>query len=126
MSTASSWRTSLLERVPSIDGDIAVARFVRPHAHMFGPPNDEAFHGHPLAGRGLERYGVFRVEDSSWIRQLERMNSVHALHNPERFSRLVHFVFSFHDSTFECVADDVEIAVHPLSEPLTLAVQVSP
>ena len=57
-------------------------------------------------------------------RQLERMNSVHALHNPERFSRLVHFVFSFHDSTFECVADDVEIAVHPLSEPLTLAVEL--
>lgn len=28
-------------------------------AHMFGPPNDEAFSGHPLASRGLHAYGTF-------------------------------------------------------------------
>jgi hypothetical protein len=32
---------------PSDDESIAVAEFVRPYAHMFGPPNDEAFEGHP-------------------------------------------------------------------------------
>jgi len=53
---------------PSHDESIAVAEFVRPYAHMFGPPNDEAFEDHPLAGRGLEPYGVFRIEDSSWLR----------------------------------------------------------
>src|SRR5262245_3693714 len=31
----------------------AVVDFVKPCAHMFGPPNDEAFAGHPLAERGL-------------------------------------------------------------------------
>ncbi|MDX6517088.1 MAG: hypothetical protein QOH73_2754, partial [Gaiellaceae bacterium] len=44
---------------------IAVVSFVRPYAHMFGPPNDEAFSGHPLANRGLEPYGCYRVESSS-------------------------------------------------------------
>src|SRR2546423_7761462 len=28
-------------------------------AHIFGPPNDEAFTGHPLASRGFSAYAVF-------------------------------------------------------------------
>src|SRR4029079_15393400 len=54
-------------------------------AHMLGPPNDEAFSGHPLASRGLKPYRAFRIEGSSWIRRLEQMNRVHKLHKPERF-----------------------------------------
>jgi hypothetical protein len=84
------------------DEPIAMIRFDC-DAHMFGPPNDEAFEGHPLASRGLEPYGAFRVIDSSWIRKLERMNRVHRSHRPEPFWTLQHLVFAFHDSTFECV-----------------------
>jgi hypothetical protein len=87
---------------------IALVRFER-IAHMFGPPNDEAFTGHPLAGRGLHPYGAFRIENSSWIRRLERMNRVHEFHKPERFKQFQHLVFAFHDSTFECVCRDFEI-----------------
>ncbi len=75
------------------------------HAHMFGPPNDEAFDGHPLAARGLAPYGVFEVLNSSWIRSLEQMNSVHPHHNPARFVQYRHLIFAFHDSTFECIAE---------------------
>ena len=74
------------------------------YALLFGPPNDEAFDGHPLADRGLDSYGAFEVKHSSWVRTLERMNRVHPLHNPEGFSYLRHFVITFHDSMFECVA----------------------
>ena len=87
----------------------AVVEFARPYAHMFGPPNDEAFTGHPLASRGLAPYAVFEVEYSSWLRQLERMNSVHPYHRPEQFSIFKHFVFAFHDTTFECIAESFEI-----------------
>jgi hypothetical protein len=80
-------------------------------AHMFGPPNDEAFSGHPLASRGLQPYGAFRVEESSWIRKLEGMNRVHQHHNPERFYALQHLVFTFHDSTFECICKDFDVRV---------------
>jgi hypothetical protein len=91
---------------------VACVRFKWPSAHMFGPPNDEAFSGHPLAARGLCPYAVFEVHDSSWIRKLERMNSVHPNHNRERFLEgLRHFVFAFHDSTFECVAEDAAIDI---------------
>ncbi len=87
----------------------AVVRFRGCIAHMFGPPNDEAFHGHPLAKRGLHPYGIFRIEDSSWIRRLERMNSVHPRHKPENFWKRQHLLFSFHDSTFECVCEGLDI-----------------
>jgi len=32
------------------------------------------------------------------------MNSVHRCHDPETFKALTHYIFTFHDSTFECVA----------------------
>jgi hypothetical protein len=95
----------------SKDVPIAIIRFRFPYAHMFGPPNDEAFCGHPLAGRGLHPYGAFRVLRSSWIRRLERMNLVHPFHDPEWFEELNHYVFAFHDSTFECVAREFSVTM---------------
>ena len=83
---------------------VAVISLQSCRAHMFGPPNDEAFNGHPLAARGLAPYGVFEVQNSSWIRSLERMNSVHPHHSPALFEDYRHLIFTFHDSTFECIA----------------------
>ena len=90
---------------------IAIITFKFCYAHMFGPPNDEAFAGHPLAVRGLHPYGSFVVENSSWIRRLERMNSVHPQHQAEHFRKRRHLVFAFHDSTFECVCDGFELNI---------------
>ncbi len=89
---------------------LAVIKFLFPYAHLFGPPNDEAFSGHPLADRGLHPYGAFQVVNSSWIRRLERMNSVHPDHKLEEFEKLKHYIFTFHDSTFECAARDLQVA----------------
>ena len=91
---------------------VALVRFSICYASFFGPPNDEAFAGHPLASRGLTPYAAFLIEDSSWIRQLERMNSVHPYHKPERYQASNHYILSFHDSTFECVADGYRTELH--------------
>ena len=90
------------EYVPTVQ--IAFVTFQRPHAHHFGPPNEEAIAGHPLASLGLFPFACFRINTSSWIRQLEKMNSVHHNHLVAAFAALRHFVITFHDSTFECVA----------------------
>jgi hypothetical protein len=100
---------------------VAVVEFQRPTAHFFGPPNDETLHGHPLWGRGLKQYGVFRVEQSSWIRELTRVDSVHRQHDPAVYATQTHFVFAFHDSTFECIAKSLTAKVHP--GPLAAAAQ---
>jgi hypothetical protein len=38
------------------------------------------------------------------------MNRVHPEHNASRFGSLRHFVLTFHDNTFECVADGAVLA----------------
>ncbi len=83
---------------------VAVVEFEGPIAHFLGPPNDEAFKGHPLAARGLRPYGTYEIKGSSWVRALEKMNRVHPRHSQTPYRRLRHFVISFHDSTFECIA----------------------
>ena len=73
--------------------------------HYFGPPNDETLHAHPLAAFGMSHYGAFEVRHSRWIEELRTMNRVHPHHNDARFDRLRHFIWAFHDSTFECLAE---------------------
>jgi hypothetical protein len=103
--------TGVPQMISAVDSDepIAIVRFDG-HTHMFGGPNDETLSGHPLWGRGLKHYGAFRIENSSWIRKLERMNSVHRMHNPDTFWKLQHLALTFHDSTFECVCKGFEVS----------------
>jgi len=86
---------------------IAVIHFPLCTIFTFGSPNDEALPGHPLYGRGLEYYSAHLVENSSWIALLERRNSVHLHHHRERFLEdKKHYIFTFHDSTLECVVNE--------------------
>ncbi len=95
---------------PDSDAPVAIVAFKECYAHTLGPPNDEAFAGHPLAAIGLHPYGTFEVLHSSWIDRLEVMNSVHPYHNKARFLEYKrHFILTFHDSTFECIAREVEV-----------------
>ena len=74
---------------------------------MFGQPGDDSLHRHPLYERGLNYYGAFEVEQSSWVRALGQMSEYPAASGS---ARLRHFVLAFHDSTFECAAYDFEVA----------------
>lgn len=96
----------------TIGEPVGLVEFSRTYAHMFGPPNADAFRGHPLAERGLEPYGVYEIWESSWLRRLVRMNAVHPAHRPEQFAAYHHFVFAFHDTTFECIARSYKSSVH--------------
>jgi hypothetical protein len=103
--TPSGWDGSTARMVGhTTDGEpVALVRFDICLAHQLGPPNDEAFTGHPLASRGLAPYGSFEIEASSWIRGLEKMNRVHPSDRPGSYAAFRHLVFTFHDQTFECV-----------------------
>jgi len=96
--------------VESEEEPIALVTFERPSVHTFGPPNDEAFSGHRLVSKGLRPYGAYEVINSAWIEQLERMNAVHPRHDRTRFlAGKRHFILTFHDSTFECIAKGFQI-----------------
>jgi hypothetical protein len=92
-------------------GSIAMVSFARTYASFFGPPNDEAFASHPLAARGLEPYGAFEIERSSWIREAERRNRIHPYHRADAFDALRHFTFTFHDTVFEALAAEFDVQV---------------
>jgi len=111
--TPPDWDGSWARMVgPTTDGEpAALIRFDICLAHQLGPPNDEAFAGHPLASRGLEPYGAFEIIASSWIRGLERRNRVHPAHRPESYAAFRHLVLAFHDQTFECVCKSFSVTL---------------
>jgi hypothetical protein len=90
----------------------ALFSFTYTRIHFFGLPNDEALNAHPLSGRGLKAHSAFEVKNSSWVYQLEKMTPRYREHDQERFEALRHFIFTFHDSTFECLAEDYHLSVH--------------
>jgi hypothetical protein len=79
-----------------------------------GWPNEEVLRSHPLYSRGLSYYSINRVVNSSWIRQVERGNSVHPQHRPEMFVGRTHLLFAFHDSTIELMVRSYTIKTSPL------------
>ncbi len=87
------------------DEGIVTVKFDRFIQYKFGYPNDEAIEAHPLYKLGLEPYSIQKVVDSEWISELKKMNSVHPSHNDKRFDKYEHFIFFFHDTCFEIVAE---------------------
>jgi hypothetical protein len=83
-----------------------------------GTPNDEVFRAHPLTGKGLQGYCPLQVKNSLWIKELEAINSIHNGYRPESWRNFNHYIFGFHDSTFECVAESfiVEVRTATIAE----------
>ncbi|WP_374538833.1 hypothetical protein [Chitinimonas taiwanensis] len=99
--------TQLFLRYSTADDETAVIQFPLVKTFQFGSPNDEALGGHPLTKFGLKYYRVHRIVNSPWIAELEQRNSIHPRHDKERFLKdIVHYVFTFQDSTLECVVNE--------------------
>jgi hypothetical protein len=96
---------------------VALVQFLRCVSVKLGDPNDEVLHGHPLYGKGLEPYSAQIVRNSTWVKELETINKVHSQYKPEFWSELNHYIFWFHDQTFECVAKSYEVEVFRKTEP---------
>jgi len=90
---------------------MALVEFQRCASAKLGSPNDEVLHGHPLHGKGLDGYTAQIVRNSKWLAELESINKVHSGYNSDRWRGLKHFVFWFHDSTFECIAEGYKVEV---------------
>ena len=88
---------------------LALVEFLGCISAKLGSPNDEVFEGHPLNGKGLYCYTAQRVVNSRWLAELKAINSVHSCYNPARWRKLKHYVFWFHDTTFECVAESFTV-----------------
>ena len=89
------------------DNEFAVLTFPSANSLKKGGPNDESLSGHPLYALGLKHYSVHRIENSPWLHELERVNSVHPSHDAQRFLRgKVHYLFALKEETIECIASE--------------------
>ena len=67
-----------------------------------GPPNDDELSQHVLHEKGLQPYGAYEVRKSTLV--------VEWWPNVTPVIALRHFIFTFEDSSFECVANNCELA----------------
>jgi hypothetical protein len=88
---------------------LALVEFDRCIAAKLGSPNDEVFHGHPLHGKGMDGYTAQKVVSSRWLAELEAVNKVHRYYDADSWRKRNHYVFWFHDSTFECIAESFRV-----------------
>ncbi len=94
---------------------LALVEFIACVWAKLGSPNDEVFEGHPLSGKGLDAYTAQQVVNSRWLAELDAINRVHHLYDPARWRRRHHYVFWFHDTTFECIAESFKVEVYRAS-----------
>ena len=100
---------------------LALVEFPLCTAAKLGSPNDEVFDGHPLYGRGMDDYTAQRVMNSHWLAEIEAINKVHHCYNPAFWRERNHYVFWFHDTTFECIATSFTVGVYRESMAAMLA-----
>ena len=84
----------------------AVVEFSRCRLTKFGYPNDEARWG--IARYQEISYGIYEVTNSEWIPEIVRLNRYSFPDTPDDTTTR-HFLFAFHDSTFECLATDMRL-----------------
>ncbi len=113
--TSPSWNKFLAEICvldKEVENFIALVSFANYYCFRFGGINDEVLHAHPLYNHGLECYQIHEVINSSWISEQKKINSIHSNFNEIEWNEKRHFVFTFHDNIFECIANDFSIKAY--------------
>ncbi|MDH4226184.1 MAG: hypothetical protein OEV59_00315 [Deltaproteobacteria bacterium] len=90
------------------NGTYAIVRFKNNSQYIFGYPNDEAAHQHPLYENGLRPYAAYAVKNSPWIAKHLKHYGSHINTGEPLNKPYMHYIFFFHDTCFECIAEGVE------------------
>ena len=83
------------------DDPFCAVEFASAAFHQFGPPGDDGLHAHPLASQGLQGCSAHEIVNSSLVADSWGPDSA-------REGRR-HYVLTFQDSTYECVAADCTV-----------------
>ena len=95
----------------------AIVTFRSCRRHTLGGLSDETFGLHPLAKNGLKIYAAMEVVNSSWISALKTEQDALYPNKPMQIENLRHFILTFHDSCFECLAMDYAVMVMRANNP---------
>lgn len=89
--------------------EIILLNFKKFLKYRSGMPGNETISGHPYYKLGMDSFSFYELIDSDLIQELQSIASVHPNHNPNSWSNVHHYILTFHDSMFECVAEGFEI-----------------
>jgi len=100
------------------DQRVITLKFDRVSYHSMGPPNDEALNGHPYYELGLQSAGFYKLLNSELIERLNLMNRFHPYYQPNAIDNSQHYIITFKEKVFECVARGFEFNIQqtPLNE----------
>lgn len=91
----------------------------------FGSPAESALEDHPLHARGLRPNRAYEVLRSSWLGNRRAQAAERSIEAVEDLKRLHHYVFTFHDSLFECLCEGYTFKEVPGPTPLKSAVELA-
>lgn len=77
--------------------------------YTFGLPSNETIQGHPYNKLGMKSFSFYELRNSDFITSLQEIEKVHLYYNPEKWKTYKHYILTFHDNMFECIARDFEI-----------------
>lgn len=97
------------ERNTIYDTSVCTLKFNMYLKYSFGIPGDETIHGHPYSKLGMESYSFYELKNSDLIKSLQDIDQVHPQYNLKKWKMYKHYILTFHDNMFECIAQGFEI-----------------
>ena len=86
-----------------VQKEVAIISFIGLKSYSFGIPR--------TINSDLHVFGIFRVNESTWISSIEKGDESTLSTDAEKTTKLQHFVFCFQTKTFECLAQDIEACI---------------
>ena len=103
------------ERNTIYDTGIFALRFKAYLKYIFGLPGNETIQGHPYSKLGMKSFSFYELRNSDLIKSLQEVDKIHPYHNPEKWDTYKHYILTFHDNMFECIAQNFEIREENIS-----------
>ena len=95
--------------VSESEEQIITLKFIHYSKFTFGMPGNETIHGHPYSKLGMESFSFYELKDSDLIRDLKNISKIHPYFKSESWMDAKHYIITFHDNMFECIAQNFEI-----------------
>ena len=97
------------ERNTIYDTGIFALKFKQYLKYTFGIPGNETIPGHPYSKLGMRSCSFYELKNSDLIQSLQDIEKVHPQYSAEKWKMYKHYILTFHDNMFECIAQDFEI-----------------
>ncbi len=77
--------------------------------YIFGIPGNETIEGHPYSKFGMKSYSFYELKESPLINEVQSIEKGHPYFDEKKWTKYKHYIITFHDNMFECIAQDYEI-----------------